>query len=69
VGAYSHSLYDKKELDVYLRVPGSSEQNTGLDITLSTLPWKNCEQHFLYFSLFFHGSVLAKTQPLPLVNS
>ena len=24
----------KKELDVYLRVPGSSDQNTGLDITL-----------------------------------
>ena len=31
----------KKELDVYLRVPGSSDQNTGLDITLPTgkLPW------------------------------
>ena len=24
----------KKELDVYLRVPGSSDQNTGLDNTL-----------------------------------
>ena len=24
----------KKELDVYLRVPGSSDQNTDLDITL-----------------------------------
>ena len=34
MGTYSHSLYDKKELDVYLRVPGNSDQNTDLDITL-----------------------------------
>ena len=27
--------------------------------------WKN----FLYFSQFFHGSILAKSQPLPLVDS
>ena len=35
VGTYSHNIYDKKELDVYLRVPRSSDQNTGLDITLA----------------------------------
>ena len=27
---YSHCLYDKKELGVYRRVPGSSDQNTDL---------------------------------------
>ena len=27
------------------------------------------EKRFLYFSHFFHGSVLAKSQPLPLVDS
>ena len=26
-------------------------------------------KRFLYFSHFFHGSVLAKSQPLPLVDS
>ena len=30
---------------------------------------KKCEKRFLYFSHFFHSSVLAKSQPLPLVDS
>ena len=30
---------------------------------------KNCEKLFLYFSQLVHGSVLAKSQPLPLVDS
>ena len=30
---------------------------------------KKCEKRFLYFSHLFHGSVLAKSQPLPLVDS
>ena len=28
VGTYSHSLYDKKELDVDLRVPGNARKKT-----------------------------------------
>ena len=37
LSTYSQSLYDKKELGVYRRVPGSSDQNTDLDITLFTV--------------------------------
>ena len=29
---------------------------------------KKCEKRFLYFLHFFHGSGLAKSQPLPLVS-
>ena len=38
----------KKELDVYLRVPGSSDQNTGLDITLDKAQLKLFFQQLQY---------------------
>ena len=48
--------------------PWLSSNSSGWDLA-SSLPWKNCEKHLLYFSQFFHISVLAKSQALPLVDS
>ena len=40
-----------------------------IQVIVVPLPWKIVKNTFYIFSQFFHGSVLAKSRPLPLVDS
>ena len=55
-----------KNMEQLYKCPGITKHR---GLKLPTVKLKIPGKHFLYFSQFFHGSVLAKSQPLPLVDS